>query len=324
MSKYKIALILPYFGKFPEWFELWIASAGENSSIDWLLFTDDHTSFGYSSNIHVKYMKWEEMKNLIRSKFDFEVSIETPYKLCDYKPAFGDIFKEYLEDYDFWGHCDPDCIWGNIRAFVTDDILNRYQKIFMRGHLTLYKNELKVNQWYKTLSEVRYKEVYSSAESFSYDEGDPIDRPENINGLLQKNNIDYYQEMCFDDIYQEKLYFVSRYARDNYIKVTGCEELNNLKYILRYSCGKLYQVMLIGGKIFQFETCYAHFQKRKMKICLTDLDSSSYLIIPNKFVASVPIDERFIKRNCVHFPVYFHHLWVRYGNLKRKIVKVLN
>ena len=49
--------------------------------------------------------------------------VNSPYKLCDYKPVYGLIFDEDLQDYDFWGHCDVDLIFGDIRKFI-----NLYKK----------------------------------------------------------------------------------------------------------------------------------------------------------------------------------------------------
>ena len=36
----KIAFVIPYFGKFPNYFELWEHSAAYNKDIDFLIFTD--------------------------------------------------------------------------------------------------------------------------------------------------------------------------------------------------------------------------------------------------------------------------------------------
>ena len=37
-----------------------------------------------------------EIREKIQSKFDFKISLEEPYKLCDYKPAYGYIFEEFI------------------------------------------------------------------------------------------------------------------------------------------------------------------------------------------------------------------------------------
>ena len=45
-----------------------------------------------------------------------QVTLDRPYKLCDFKPAYGFIFGEYLKEYDYWGHCDIDIVWGDLRG----------------------------------------------------------------------------------------------------------------------------------------------------------------------------------------------------------------
>ena len=51
------------------------------------------------------------------------------------------MFSEYLTGYDFWGHCDIDLLWGNIRRFVTDEKLKKYKKLYTAGACVLYKND---------------------------------------------------------------------------------------------------------------------------------------------------------------------------------------
>ena len=48
----------------------------------------------------------------------------------------------------YWGHCDVDLIWGDIRKFVTDDVLTKYKRIFSRGHCSIYENSSEVNAVY--------------------------------------------------------------------------------------------------------------------------------------------------------------------------------
>ena len=37
----KIAVIMPYFGKMPNYFDLWLQSCHANSQIDWIIVTDN-------------------------------------------------------------------------------------------------------------------------------------------------------------------------------------------------------------------------------------------------------------------------------------------
>lgn len=117
-------------------------------------------------------MTFSELTALISSKFDFTISLERPYKLCDYKPAYGYIFENYIKDYYFWGHCDIDTIMGNLKHFLTDEIFNMYDKIFCLGHMTLYKNTFENNRLFmsKYNGVYLYKNVLSSPEIHWFDE----------------------------------------------------------------------------------------------------------------------------------------------------------
>ena len=62
--------------------------------------------------------------------FDFAITLHTPYKLCDYKPAYGEIFAPELSGYDFWGYGDMDLVFGDLRAYFTEDKLRKYDKFY--------------------------------------------------------------------------------------------------------------------------------------------------------------------------------------------------
>lgn len=53
-------------------------------------------------------MLWEEMQKQIRETFGFPVSIDSPYKLCDYKMAYRERFDVYLKN----------MISGDIAAYI--------------------------------------------------------------------------------------------------------------------------------------------------------------------------------------------------------------
>ena len=146
--KHKVALILPYFGILPNYFPLWLKSAGVNRDFTFMLFTDaDLSGYNVPDNVKVIPMTLDGVKKLIAPHLDFEFSLETPYKLCDYKPLYGLIFQDWLKGYDFWGHVDPDIIWGKLDSFITDDLLDKYGRLYRRGHFTLYRNTPGVNSF---------------------------------------------------------------------------------------------------------------------------------------------------------------------------------
>lgn len=168
----RIAFIFVYMGKFPDYF-LWLESCKYNESIDFIIFTDDQEDYCYPPNVHVNYMTFDKLKMMIQEHFDFPIKILRAYKLCDFKPDYGEIFKDFLKEYDFWGHCDIDLIWGNIRHFITDELMENNVRIYPHGHCRLYKNAIEVNSMYRTLSAegyLTYKEVFVDETNMAFDE----------------------------------------------------------------------------------------------------------------------------------------------------------
>ena len=167
-----ICLIIPYYGKFPNYFELWLKSVEKNSTIDFLLVTDIKESYDYPSNVKIKNMTFNELKTQVQSLYDFKISLDNPYRIVDFKVAYGELFYEYIKKYDFWGYCDVDLIFGDIRKFVTEEILNQYDKINLHGHFSLHKNCDEMRHLYKKTSKniIDYKTAFKVNWTWHFDE----------------------------------------------------------------------------------------------------------------------------------------------------------
>jgi hypothetical protein len=150
----KILLIIPYFGKWPDWYEYFIQSCGENSSISWLLYSDCKELEHYPANVNYVHGTISDFNQLASKKLNLNINIQNPYKICDLRPAFGKIFEDFLDYSDFWGYSDLDLIYGNIENFLTDQILQSFDIIssreeYLPGHFTLFRNMEKINRLYQ-------------------------------------------------------------------------------------------------------------------------------------------------------------------------------
>lgn len=298
-----IAIIIPYFGELPNLFPIWLRTVKENNDIDWILITDDIKKYDYPKNVHVMYSEFSEIKKRIRKLYDFDIYLEDPYKLCDYRVAYGDIFKDILSGYDFWGHCDLDVIFGDIRKFINDDILSKYQKIQYRGHLTLYKNNEEVNTRYKLKfnGEEIYKEIFRDKRMRFFDE-------EIINHIYEQYNIPYYKVVNFAEFKIRRYNFWLLHLPDKY-------DYKNKNQIFYWKNGSLIRLYLFNDEIYEEEFMYVHFLKRDMDMNI-NIDNISdikeFVIYPNKIDEfQENIDASYIKKhskNKLYFKYYLKRL----------------
>lgn len=151
-------MLMPYFGKWPVWFPLYLESCRWNPTIEWLFFTDCPVPANPPDNVSFVEMSMEELGKLAARKLELpELQVSTPYKLCDLRPMFGIIFEDYLKEADYWGHGDTDVIYGSLRDTFTEELL-RYKIISMHrryisGHLTLFRNSDEVNNLFRKMED---------------------------------------------------------------------------------------------------------------------------------------------------------------------------
>ncbi len=161
-----ILLIIPYFGKWPLWFEAYLKSVEKNPSINWLCPTNCVVPEKYPENIKFLSFTLSELNRKVNTIVEAQVPLN-PRKFCDLKPAYGEIFAKEVEGYDFWGICDMDIIWGDIRKFMTVETLNSFDIISSRkeaisGHFNLFRNTAQINSLYKKLP--NYKQLFELPE----------------------------------------------------------------------------------------------------------------------------------------------------------------
>ncbi|HTS46121.1 MAG TPA: DUF6625 family protein [Puia sp.] len=172
-QKKEIAMILPYFGKFPWYFPFFLQSCRYNPNVDFFIISDHQYDSPLPENVIVIRQSFADLTKWIGSKLGFEVNIPYPYKLCDFKPTYGLVFSELIRGYKFWGHGDIDVIYGKITDFITDKVLNTHDIISIRhdyltGYFLLYRNNCKMNLLFKQSKD--YKKVFTCAQHFCFDE----------------------------------------------------------------------------------------------------------------------------------------------------------
>ncbi len=304
--KYKYVVFSPYFGKLPNNINLWIKSCSYNNNFKFIVFTDDSVNIKLPSNVIFIKMTFEEFRDKIQSKFDFKISLDAPYKLCDFRPAFGYIFEDYLDGCDYWGECDLDMIFGDLNKYMPKD---SFDKISFRGHLMLIKNteNLKKAFMLENTSKINYVDIFSNPMHFACDEiGDY-----GINNILKKNGYSIYHfEKTIADISTKRVNL-----RVGPIK----QDDRKIKRVFSFENGKIFSYDLRFDKVEIKEYSYIHFQKRKMSINLDDCYPNKFIITYNSFENYEDINKDFIINHQPNIKINGAVFKIKYNSFKKKI-----
>ncbi len=190
----RICLVLPFFtggGPMPPYANLFFETVAHNPGVDLFVLSDCGWYEPRSANVTYVACTLADVRERAQALFGFEISLEAPYKLCDYKPAYGLMFSDYLSSYDFWGHCDMDMAFGDFGRFVTDEVLDSHDKVYQHGHLTLYRNTDTVNREFMSDYGMDYRKVYSTAVICVFDELEGVQRKFDHDGLRTYKGFDF-------------------------------------------------------------------------------------------------------------------------------------
>ena len=323
----KCVFILPYFGRFNNYFPLFLKSCEKNPTYNWLIFTDCKEKYNYPENVDVVDMTLQELKKKAEDKFGFQISMETPYKLCDYKPSYGFLFEEYIQEYEYWGHCDCDLIFGNLEKMLTPLLKESYDKIFAAGHLTIYKNNFENNRRFmKTYKgELIYKKAFTTDKIYAFDEdciGDKNPERKNVHSIFFMEGVHIYDKdlsmntsttsgKFINETYnnQKRMFYKEKYVPRRYYwsegTILSVEWNHKLKSIKKR------------------EYLYMHFQMRKMRMkSLTEM-KRNIQILPDRFITAkkIPDNKKELKIWSIKF-TYLYFIDVYMKKIKRKSKKL--
>lgn len=314
---HSITILTSYFGEFNNYFNLWLKSVEYNNTVNFKLLTDNSVT-SLPSNVELVQMSFQEMQKKVRSFFDFPVVINDGYKMSEYQPLFALIFPELVQNSDFWGYCEMDLILGDLRNFFTDEILNKYEKIYWLGHLTLFKNNEKMNSLamldhkYPTAT---YRQAFSTPYNYHFIEGGAM------RGIAKYSGCKCYEEIEFADI--SFRYFNFTLARG--------KDMDNPQ-IYRWKNGKAARLYLKDDNIVEEEVSYIHLQKRKMENKADSIDDG-FLIVPNSFINTCEITKEFIvehSQNTEEWKKWHRKFWrdyyiktIKQGGFKIKLDKII-
>ncbi|WOO40807.1 DUF6625 family protein [Rubellicoccus peritrichatus] len=158
-----VAIIDVWLGPWPIWTQAWLLSCYHNPTINWLVFCEEPPPNAKDyPNVSFIPISNAEFENRASKILGFDCKIPRAHKICDYRPLYGLIFEEELKGFDFWGWGDNDIIWGDIRKFITEERLTKYDiltglRCCIAGQFTIIRNTRKTNFLWQKVPEYKEK-----------------------------------------------------------------------------------------------------------------------------------------------------------------------
>ncbi len=272
---YKIAIVSFYFGKFPNYIDFFWKSVGWNKDVDFMLYTDNECGDMIPQNVYVFPMSLKEFNQRIQRKFPFKFMDKSAYDMAQLRPMFGYVFEEELKEYDFWGYCDFDIIYGHIRGIITDEILSRYDKFLSLGHFTLFRNNDEMRYLFtkRRGAALDYRKVLKSLVPISVFEEYPC----GISLIAKEQGVSVYDAPIFADL--DPNFYTFKKIWSYYDAEDDADDI--IQYF-EVEDGKLYDCVIEGNEVKRKELLYVHLIRRKMAIDVSG-NGNRYFIVPNRF-----------------------------------------
>lgn len=250
-----IVMIIPYFGEWPGYFSFFLKSIKYNPKVDFMFITDNEIKDA-PQNVILKKMTFNQFVTKVQSLFDFRINLKDPYKLVDYKPAYGYVFEKEIKKYKMWGYCDIDVIFGDIIRMLPNEY-EKYDKLFSLGHFTLFKNNSVNNRLFMSRQVMDYRHVFQTDYIHVFDE------IHGVEDIFQINNKKVFNDNVFADISWKKKHFERVYNQDIVTHDRNYHNQNYSTYL--WSKGKIYGISVDENNTLQYvELMYIHFQKRNL------------------------------------------------------------
>lgn len=265
MTAPSIRLIVPYFGERPSYLPLVLTSMAHNPEVHWLLITD-HPVADAPPNVAVQLCEFEDLVTRIQTCFDFPVALESPYKLCDFRPAYGEIFRPELAGYEFWGHCDLDVIFGQILENLPEEAF-RHDKILFQGNFALYRNSPDANAWFRhEIDGVSYRDVMTTPAAMHFDEW------AGIYYIVRDLGVPYWQE--------DRIFDLSFSMYRTRAEAPPGDDARRYAW----EDGEVCEYRIERGEIRRRTALLVHLQKRTMRAPTSEVvQADRYWILPNRF-----------------------------------------
>lgn len=172
MSQPSILVFSLWFGPWPGWMRCFLASCRWNPTIDWLIIGDAEAPEDAPENVRFKRISFDDYGAICSTRLGVKVRWRDAYKVCDVRPALACIHESEVAPYDFWGYCDLDVVFGDIRGvysadYFDHDVISTHEDRVC-GHFALFRNNERMANAFRLIP--FWRALLSSPKHKSFDE----------------------------------------------------------------------------------------------------------------------------------------------------------
>jgi len=284
IKKSRMYIFLPYFGSFPNYFQLYLDSLSINNDIlTVFIITDIDTSiYRLPENAIIVSMSLQEIRErvalFLKNEYSMNINVNEllkfNYKLCEYRIIYLILFDDLIikyniskNDYVGWGDCDV--IYGKLSNMI-NLLKNNYDIIGgANGHMTVVLNNNNMKYLYKKIPE--YNNMCIDKEyKFSDEHG-------GLHKVLNDNNFKVFlMKYYMNDILPDCMFHTLRPDHNKNPKFLNLHyPLIDIKYLYFDKQKEKLITVYIDGR--EKENTYCHLQKRKMDIKFDEYDNIFYI-----------------------------------------------
>lgn len=274
-----INLILPYFGAFPNYFQLYLDSVANNQDIlRIILITDIDTSpYTLPLNVLTFHKTLDDVRirssqlflDVFNKQIDPKTILKTAYKLTDFKPLYHVLFADIVESLsiqseDYIGWCDCDVILGKLSHFI--DLTKQYDVIGKQGHFTAFHMYEPILSLYKRID--RLVDRLMMGQCMYVDENQFIDLLMDLS--KEKNFTHFKMHNSYCDI--QPWQWMLHESKELTMALRPTEIIKYLTYDA--TDGRLI-IYFEDGRVQ--EASYVHLQKRAMRVDFKEYKTKFYI-----------------------------------------------
>jgi hypothetical protein len=187
-------MLIPYFGRWPEWIDLFVESCKWNPKVLWRFYSDCGEPENRADNVEVVNVTFADYKALVSERLGLRFNPTDPYKLCDVKPCLAYIHERDVTGFRFFGFGDIDVIYGDIGKVYTEELLERWDVLSthndrISGHFAVLRNTPRLREAFREIR--NYRSMLEQPDYAGIDEtpfGSVFSRRSGFRGLVNAVN----------------------------------------------------------------------------------------------------------------------------------------